>query len=66
MSKSKKSYKSVSRELTAKAKALGLPTSTDQVLPDLRDSDRAQNTSPYDVDDRLFAYIPEQIQVQDE
>lgn len=65
MSKSKKSYKSVSCELTAKAKALGLPTSTDQVLPDLRDSDRLRNTSPYDVDDRLFAYVSEQIQ-QDE
>lgn len=54
-----KKYKSVSRELFAKAKSLGLSTSSDQILPDLRDSDRLRNSSPYDVDDRLFAYIPE-------
>jgi hypothetical protein len=54
-----KKYKSVSRELFAKAKSLGLSTSFDQILPDLRDSDRLRNSSPYDVDDRLFAYIPD-------
>ena len=54
-----KKYKSVSRELAAKAKSLGLSASTDQVLPDLRDSDHLRNSSPYDVDDRLFAYIPD-------
>lgn len=54
-----KKYKSVSRELTVKAKSLGLSTSSDQILPDLRDSDRLRNSSPYDIDDRLFAYISE-------
>lgn len=54
-----KKYKSVSRKLFEKAKSLGLSTSSDQILPDLRDSDRLRNSSPYDVDDRLFAYIPE-------
>lgn len=54
-----KKYKSVSRELFEKAKSLGLSTSSDQILPDLRDSDRLRNSSPYDVDDQLFAYIPD-------
>lgn len=53
-----------SHELDKKAKALGLPTSKDQVLPDADASDQARNISPYDVDDRLFAaepFTPEQI-----
>ncbi|HET8685083.1 MAG TPA: hypothetical protein VFM18_00295 [Methanosarcina sp.] len=59
-----KSYKSISSENNAKAKALGLPTSPDQIFPDVRDGDRLQNTSPYDIDDRLFTNsvpTPEQI-----
>lgn len=47
--------RSVSQELKGQAESLGLPTSPNQVLPDMSESDRVRNTSPYDVDDRPFA-----------
>ena len=55
-------HTSVKRETSEKAKQSGFPTSQKQVLPDLRDLDRDRNISPYDVDDRLFAAPPSEIQ----